>query len=499
MKIHLMSSAVVWLIFLPLAFAVAAFLFSRQAKILGLLMASLMWIPLADLGCQLAQAGVQDYSIGGWQAPLGIHLYADGLSFFMLFMVTLVGFVVSLYAAGYFPVHSGKGPSSPQQKSYFWPLWMLLWAAMNALFLSRDLFNLYVALELMGLSAVALTALAETPLALIAAMRYLLVSLLASLFFLFAVALLYTSYGTLDLMLLQQAIRPGVVAWVTLSLITVSFLMKTALFPLHFWLPPAHANALAPVSAILSALVVKASFYLLLRMWFDVFLFVPGLGGQELLGVLGAGAILWGSYQAFRQMHLKQVIAYSTLAQLGYLFLIFPLAKSATSGFTAWSGGLYLMLSHACAKTVLFLSTGNLMQVTGHDRISGLAGASQTLPVSMFAFALAGISLIGLPPSGGFIAKWLLLNAAMASGQWWLVAVMMAGTLLAAGYIMRVLKLAFTQSPRLSLPCRPVAAMEWLVLALALLTIMLGFTAPLFVEPLRLGSPVAGPVLTGGF
>jgi formate hydrogenlyase subunit 3/multisubunit Na+/H+ antiporter MnhD subunit len=487
----------VWLILLPLGAAVAAFVFPRKAVAVGLATAFLLWIPLAGLIGQLARQGVQRHELGGWLAPLGIALRADGLSVFFLLLVSVVGLAVSLHAAGYFRDPAGGLKSHAHERAYFWVLWLFLWAALNALFLSGDIFNLYVTLELLGLSAVALVALADSPVALGAAMRYLLVSLLGSLAFLLGVALIYAAHATLDLVLLKEAIA-GPVAPVALGLMTAGLLMKTALFPLHFWLPPAHANAPAPVSALLSALVVKASFYLLLRLWFEVFAGVAAATALHFLGTLGAAAVLWGSCQALRQQRLKLVVAYSTVAQLGYLFLLFPLSGAASGGFTAWAGGLYLAFAHGCAKTVMFLCAGNFMRAAGHDRLADLGETLRAMPLTTFAFALAAISIIGLPPSGGFIAKWMLLNAALADGQWWWALVLAAGTLLAAGYTFRVLRLAFAETAPAGKPPALPSVMEWTTLGLALVTIGLGFTAPLLLEWLAVGAPLGGALLAGG-
>ena len=147
-----------------------------------------------------------------------------------------------------------------------------LLAGLNGLFLAADIFHLYVTLELLGFAAVSLAALAGKRAAVVAAMRYLLVSLSGSLFFLFGVAILYAAYATVDLTALAGKVQPGPLAWSALALMAAGLLIKGAVFPLHFWLPPAHANAPTPVSALLSALVVKASFYILLRLWFELFL-----------------------------------------------------------------------------------------------------------------------------------------------------------------------------------------------------------------------------------
>jgi formate hydrogenlyase subunit 3/multisubunit Na+/H+ antiporter MnhD subunit len=305
-------------------------------------------------------------------------------------------------------------------------------------------------------------------------MRYLLTTLLGSLSYLLGVALLYHGFGSVDIAILGMRVESTPVAWAALGLMATGLLLKTALFPLHFWLPPAHSSAPAPVSALLSALVIKASFYILLRLWLTIF--SPfGDDGATLFGLLGAGAILWGSIQALRQNRLKLLVAYSTVAQVGYLFLAFPLAVNA--GVTAWSAALYLALSHALAKAAMFLSAGNLLHFSGHDRIADLDRVAQRLPLTVAAFALAGISIMGLPPSGGFIGKWLLLEAALTQGRWDLAMVMIVGGLLAAGYVFKVLGHAFTQATELREPRSVSAEMEWAAMLLAIGAMLLGFLA----------------------
>ena len=335
----------VLLIVLPLVGAMLCFLFPQRIKWLGLITAFAITTSVMALAYQVVNQGALRYAVGGWGAPLGINLYVDGLSLLMLLVAAVVGLAISVYSIAYF---------KSEKAVHFWPLWMLLWAALNALFLSADVFNLYISLELMGLAAVALVALAGGANALVAAMRYLLVSLLGSLCYLLGVALLYHSFGTVDIAMLSERMESSPAVWAAMGLMCAGLLLKTALFPLHFWLPSAHASAPAPVSALLSALVVKASFYILLRLWLEVFpLDSTGLG--QLLGALGAAAVIWGGVQALRQTRLKMLIAYSTVSQLGYLFLVFPLAS-----VIAWKAGLYLLLSHAFAKAAMFLAAGNI-------------------------------------------------------------------------------------------------------------------------------------------
>ncbi|MEX2490121.1 MAG: proton-conducting transporter membrane subunit [Nitrospirales bacterium] len=458
-------------------------------------------LPVSGLTHHVWVHGPFRYPLGGWGAPLGIDWYADGLSVLLVIMSTTVMIPTSVYAWHYLnhqwkTADTGSGRMTVTHKR-FWPLWFFLWASLHALFLSADLFNLYVTLELLSLSGAMLMTLTNRSGALIAGMRYLLVSFFGSLMYLLSVGLLYATYGTLDLAALSRVITSGPHTWIPMTLMTVGLLFKTGLFPLHGWLPPAQANALSPVSAILSGLVEKAPFYLILRLWFQVFDPHVSPSAGQLLGVLGAGAIVWGSLQAFRQERLKLLVAYSTVAQIGYLFLLFPLTEMASVAETAWSGGIYHALAHGFAKASMFLAAGNIMLALGHDRLSELDGIAQALPMSLFAFGLSGISLMGLPPSGGFVAKWLLLTAAWEGEYWWWAGIILGGGLLTAGYTFIVLKRAFAtptthttiQSVPFSMECAP--------LLLAVFAILLGLTATFPLSLLHIGNPFPLTSMTG--
>lgn len=467
------------LIVLPVGGGIASFLWPRQSVSIGLVTVFVNSLLVIGLGWQMHSNGIYQHNVGGWGAPIGIELFADGLSLLMLSATAIVAGCVSVYSSAYF---------TREQAVAFWPLWLLALTALNALFLSADIFNLYVSLELMALAAVALTALAGGRDALNGAMRYLLATLVGSLAYLFGVALLYHGFGTVDIATLATRVTPVPVLWVAMGLIIAGLALKTALFPLYFWLPPAHASAPAPVSALLSALVVKASFYILLRLWLELFSSHAGAVDQ-LLGGMGAAAVLWGSIQALRQSRLKLLVAYSTVAQIGYLFLAFPLASNINVG--AWKAVSYLALSHAVAKAAMFLAAGNLLRFGGHDRIADLDRVVQRLPLTAAAFALAGVSIMGLPPSGGFVGKWLLLHSALLQGRWDLVVVILLGGLLAASYVFKVLGCAFTEAPRSHEPSPVPARMEWAALILAIAAILLGFLSPAVFSLLRIGSPFA--------
>lgn len=466
------------LVTMPLLAAITAFVLPKIAKPIALLALLFNLFAVTCLGLALQQLGAHHHEVGGWQAPLGIGLYADGFSVLMLAATALVGLAVSVYASASFDAARAQT---------FWPLWLLLLVGLNALFLSRDLFNIYVTLELVGLTSATLAAQKADAGALAGAMRYMLAALFGSLVYLLGVVFMYHAYGTLALDLLSERVTGTPATQVAFALMAAGLVLKTALFPLHFWLPAAHASAAAPVSALLSALVVKASFYLLVRLWLDVFAPVSGNAGN-IFAALGAMAVLWGSLQALRQTRVKLLVAYSTVAQLGYLFLAFPLL-----GSSAWQGIAYLAISHALAKAAMFLAAGNIALFTGHDTIAELDSLAQRLPVTVAAFAIAGVSLMGLPPSGGFIGKWLFLQGAIAQQQWAIAAVVIGGGVLTAAYVFKVLGNTFTpaQTEHSQAPRAVAARMQWAAMALACAAIGLGFVALPLLEILAVGAPFA--------
>jgi multicomponent Na+:H+ antiporter subunit D len=435
---------------------------------------------------------VLQYLIGGWAPPLGVALRADGFSAVMVVTAALLIPAIGLFARAQF----STPPSGAEMRArlVFWTLLLAVWAALNAVFLGADLFNLFVALELLTFAAVPLVCLDGRAETLAAALRYLLFALLGSILYLLGTALLFGTYGTLDIALLSTRVRAEPAAWTALSLMTAGLLAKAALYPLHLWLPPAHAGAPAPASAVLSSLVVKAPFFLVVKLWFDVMPRLPDHAAAQLLGVPAAAAILLGSVVALRQARLKLLIAYSTVAQIGYLFLIFPLAggqqMGRSWGTSAWTGGVLQAVSHAFAKAAMFMAAGLIAEALGHDRIEGFAGVGRALPITLFAFGLGGMSLMGLPPSGGFVAKAMLLTAAVAEGRWWWALVILAGGLLAGGYVFLVVARALADaSEPLTLRVKISRTRQAVVLALALVAVLLGFVPLRPSQLLLIGRP----------
>ena len=420
------------------------------------------------------QAGVLRWQ---WQlAGVDLALRFSGVSGFMLLITQWVALAAALYTPGHLAL-SRPGP----QGRWLWPLMGVLVSALSLIWMAADLLTLYAALELMGLAAVRMLLLSGKGSAFKAGMRYLLLALVGSLAFLLGIALLLGYWGELTLMGLAQVVEPGPVSWVAAALMGAGLALKAALFPLHGWLTPVHENAWTPVSALHAALVIKASLFILLMVW-SVLLPDTWLAPQ-LVGWLGMAAILWGGLVAWRAASLKTLIASSTVGQLGYLMVAFPLLlgpqASPLPQALAWEGFWLQLMGHSLAKAAMFLAAGNLLLATGKSALQALAGTSRRLPLSLLTFGIASITLMGLPPSSGFTAKWLLLQAMVLTQQWLAVAALLVGTLLTAAYVFRVFRYSFDETaPRHDYqPLAP--GMDAVALALALAALLLGLLAHL--------------------
>ncbi|SDX61863.1 complex I subunit 5 family protein [Roseicitreum antarcticum] len=473
---------------LPLIAALAAVALPARARVpaallgTGLTLAATIWLALA-----VWYGGPVNLSAGGWAPPVGIALRADGLGAALAVMAALV---VTATALATRAEHAMTDPG-PRMTFGIWPLMLLLWAALNAVLMSRDLFNLYVGLELISLSAVALVAISGKAQAIAAGLRYLFFALAGSLLYLAGVGLTYTIHGTMDIGLLA-ARTPAPGDALALGLMSAGLLAKTAVFPFHVWLPPAHAAAPAPASALLSALVPKASLVILLRLWFEAMPDSAAPAALMALASFGALAVFWGAVMALVQARLKLIVAYSTVSQLGYVFLVFPLAGGAGAdqpwSAGAWTGAVFQMLSHGLAKAAMFLTAGIYIAAVHSDHLRDLRGLARALPMTGFAFALAAVTLSGLPPSGGFTAKYLMMTSAFASGQWPWAVVLLGGGLLAAAYLYRPMAALFARetahAPR-AIPRR----WQAIPLVLAALSVLLGLMSAAPFDLLQIGRP----------
>lgn len=403
---------------------------------LGLLFAAYL------AGMVIAAKGVPIiYSLGGWPAPWGIELRAGSLGAFFLLVVFGVMLPVSLYAVGNLSEEVGDASRSTR----FFVLYLLLSGALAGMAVTNDLFNVFVLVEVATLSCCGLVSASRGPKAAEAAFNYLILATLGSGLILGGIGFTYIITGNLNMGFATQQLSqvwkhyPHVV-WMSISFFLVGFGVKAALFPLHVWLPDAHSAAPAPASAILSGLAVKGYIICLMKILYNVF-------GVSLLGVfnldrilvlLGMIAILAGSILALTQDELKRRLAYSTVAQIGYVFLGMGLMN--TRGLT---GTLFHMASHALIKSSLFLAAGAIISATGKSRISELVGVGKEMPITMGVFTIGSLALVGIPLFSGFVGKWYMLRGSMEIGRYLPATVIIVGSVLCAGYLFPIIRVAY--------------------------------------------------------
>lgn len=448
----------------------------RQVVPVGGLLPLMTLLLLPGLGEGALQGSL---SLGG----LALQWRLDPLAALLLLLSQLVLLASAAYAVG----HRRAALPGVDAHARFWPLLGGLAVALGLIWVAADLLLLYVGLELMGLTAVGMMLLPGKAEAIRAGLRYLLFALVGSLAWLLGVALLLGAWGTLSLAELAAVAEPDAATRIAMALLAAGLLLKAAIFPLHSWLAPVHASAWTPVSAVHGALVVKGSFFILILLW--RLLLPEAVAAAWALGLLGAAAVLWGGLKAWRADTLKQVVAWSTVGQLGYLMLAFPLLAgvAASAAALAWQATWLQLAGHALAKAAMFMAAGNLMLSTGASRLEELAGTSRRLPLALMTFGVAAVTLMGLPPSAGFTAKWLLLQAALEAGQWLWAVVLVLGTLLTAAYVFRVLRCSFVEeAPRHEFAVLP-RGTDLVPLLLALAAVGLGLVAQWPLSLLRLG------------
>ncbi|MGM0519554.1 MAG: complex I subunit 5 family protein [Campylobacterota bacterium] len=417
--IHLIPLIVVT----PLIFSIFAFTFKKYAKVL-MLVFTVFWIFLSvNLFLQVLDENKIFYNFAGYVPPLGIEFVAFRLNTLLLVLSSFILFMAVLYAYFYL---------QKQKELLFFSLIGFLSSGIAITFLSNDIFNIYVGLELLSLSAVSLSALGASKESIHAAIKYLFASLLASGFYLLAVVLIYSNYSTLSIEILSEVIKDDKITLLAYILIAIALIIKTALFPFHYWLAKAHSNAITPVSALLSAIVIKTTFYLLLFFSYQVFIFDYEI--KNFIGVLGVIAIFYGGIQAILAKKLKLLIAYSTISQVGYLFVVFILLSNQALYAT-----IFILISHMFAKAGLFLIAGVFILCAQSKKIESLKGISSVLPLGVFTLSFSAITLIGLPPTLGFSAKWYYLQEALNQKEWILFVLILLATFITAFYFSRLI------------------------------------------------------------
>jgi multicomponent Na+:H+ antiporter subunit D len=381
------------------------------------------------------EMGPQRYAVGAWAPPIGIELLSDPLSAFFTVLISLLSAVVLFHA------RFGSGERDSGTSVSYYACVMLILGGFCGIVGTADLFNMYVFLELSSLAAYALLGTGSGRAA-HSAFRYLILGTVGASFYLLGLGFLFAETGSLnmaDVASILETSGTHIVSRIGFAFMFIGVAMKMALLPLHQWLPDAYTDAPATSTALIAPIGAKVAVYIVIRLLHDVFPF--GLIEDELhifevLLVTGAVAIIWGSVMAIPQQNLKRMLAYSSVAQIGYIAVGIGLATPL--GFI---GAVLHVLNHAIMKACLFLVSARL-EATGQGiQIDGLTAlANRKMPVTMACFVIAAISMIGLPPTAGFFSKWYLLLGSYEKGAWILVVVIISSSLLNAVYFFRIIE-----------------------------------------------------------
>jgi len=381
------------------------------------------------------------YNFGSWASNVGIQFVIDDFSALMTFVIVLLSLLIIIYS-----IRDVEHEIHPKQLLGYYCLVFLLVFSMIGITLTNDLFNLYVFMEILSLTSCGIISIKRNKENLLASFRYLMLGTIGSISVLLGIALIYMVTGQLNMTEIFYSID---VAWelyprnllLSLGFIIVGFGIKAAIFPLHSWLPDAHSNAPSPSSALLSGLVVKVYIFAIIKVLFRTMnenIIIDAIGLNEYLLYFAAVGMIMGSVFAIGQKDIKRMLAYSSVAQLGYIFLGVGLAT--TEGLSA---AFFHVISHALMKSALFLSAGAIIYKTEKRKIKDLAGIGYEMPITLIVFSIAALGMIGIPGISGFMTKWYLALAVLEAGRPLFLVVILLSSFLNAIYYLPIIVSAF--------------------------------------------------------
>ena len=398
-----------------------------------------LWISLSLLA-DVSSGRLIHYELGGWAPPWGIAYEVDALNALVAVVICMIGTLVTAYSLRSVPIDI-----PPEKHAHFYTAFLLCFLGLLGMSMTGDIFNVFVFLEISSLSTYALVSMGRNRQALSAAFQYLILGTIGATFFLIGIGLAYAATGTLNMadlaVRLQDSPHTDTIK-TALGFIFVGMALKAAMFPLHQWLPRAYTYAPVMVTAFLAGTATKVAIYIVARTIFTVFSveYAAGTLLNELLILLGAMVVVYGAMQAIRQTSVKPLLAWSSLSQIGYFMIGIGLLSA-----TGLMATMVHLFNHAIIKTALFMAAGILLYQTGTLHIKRLAGAGQQLPWTFAVIVIAGLSLIGVPGTVGFISKWYLVLAAVEQQAWWIVAVVLLGSLLAIVYVWKLVETLYFQ------------------------------------------------------
>ncbi len=406
---------------------------------LATLISALAFVISCLLYVQLGAEKTITYAIGGWAGPWGIEYHIDKLTVYMLLIVNGIGML--LLSGGR---SSLEDEIEKDRLSLFYAAFLLNLAGLSGIITTGDAFNLFVFIEIASLSSYAMISVSRDRRSSYAAFRYLILGTIGASFILIAVGLLYSVTGTLNIADLSRhlpLVEHKNTLLTALIFFTVGIALKAAMFPLHVWLPDTYSYAPSVVATFFAGTTTKVFIYVLVRFVYSLFgyrLSFDLVAFQHFLMFMACGGILVGSWLAVKQDNLKRLLAYSSIAQLGYIALGISLATEL--GLAA---GLTHIFNHAVIKVALFLSVVSIVYRMQTVSLTELGGLAKIMPFTMACFLLAGLSLIGVPLTAGFISKWYMIQASLAAGYWPLVVLIVFSSVLAVVYIWKVIEVTY--------------------------------------------------------
>ncbi len=399
------------------------------------------WLCLAIASWQLSSVidgSVISYELGGWAPPWGIEYRVDAMNAFVALIVSAIAAITLPYA-----LRTVEREIPPHQTSLFYAIFLLCLVGLLGITQTGDVFNLFVFLEISSLSSYVLIAMGEQRRSLTAAFQYLVMGSIGATFLLIGIGLIYVETGTLNMADLHQRLQPILdhrTVHTGFAFIVVGIALKLALFPLHLWLPNAYKYSPSVISVFLAATATKVAVYIMLRMVFTVFSndFVRITPTSHIFLLLGVFGVILASIAAIYQTDVKRLLAYSSIAQISYMVLGMGLASAL--GVTAT---LVHVFNHALMKGALFMAAGALVYRVGSSRLKELNGLGRQMPWTFAAIFIAGLSLIGIPGTAGFISKWYFVLAAIEHQSWLIALVILLGSLLTVVYMWKIVEVLF--------------------------------------------------------
>ena len=434
----------VYILMLLLVFAVTIPLqrkpYGRRFQLLMVSVLGIAWIMALLELLKVLWDAPYSYTFGSYPAGIGIEFLVDEFSALM----TLVVLTLSLFIIIYSLKDLEHEIESSRMYSYYTLVFLLIFSMIGMIF-TNDMFNLYVFMEILSITSVAIIAIKKKKDTLMASMKYLMMGAIGSVTVLMGIALIYMVTGQLNMSAINEEISA---VWrlyprnilLAMGFMITGFSIKAAIFPLHNWLPDAHSTAPTPSSALLSGLVVKAYIFSIAKIMYRVVgkNISVDIGIADYLIIFAVLSMMMGSVFALTQRDIKRRLAYSSVSQIGYIFL--GLALASEMGFSA---ALFHVVSHAFMKSALFLSAGSIIYLTGKRDVKNLDGIGYEMPITMTVFSIGVLGMIGIPGTSGFMSKWYLGLAVLDAGHPELLIVLLLSSFLNALYYLPIIVSAF--------------------------------------------------------